>query len=124
MNLRVQSLFDLPCGSAEFNFAAPVGNVHNPHSVRLKPPGNSIDIRGGGTVTFAELLGCQPFVKVRRSWILLFGEKLFEFSLPLRITVQRQDHAVYRKICGDASVIPCLPDSWMCGLRQSHGTAV
>src|SRR3954452_5829045 len=65
-------------------------------ALRLQPAADGIDIRVRRSEAQADLDGSEPMMVVRRSRILLLGEKLFESLLGLRGSRQYHGESLHR----------------------------
>ncbi len=94
VNCGMQRLLHLAGGAGELHHSAALGRAHL-KSMRLQPRSDGLNVSVAGAELLAEVPGCQPFVIVGRTPVLLVVEKLFQRRFLLRTTLQYQKHALH-----------------------------
>src|SRR5262249_45245901 len=92
----LERLLDLLHVAAEVDPQAAPGALLNTKSVAPQPLRNVRKVLIRGSETQTELARGEPLMKVRRSGIELFGEKLIQLGAGRRSNRQRQDHVLHR----------------------------
>jgi hypothetical protein len=104
-HLSLEGVFHLARGAAELKRAAAAGDFIHVETVILKPPYNRVDILLGGTEALAELLGRQPFLKMRGCGIVLVGQQLLERRLLFRAAGKLHLDSLHGQVRGGAAEV-------------------
>src|SRR5258708_11038186 len=90
----MQRLLHVAGGAGELHHSAALGRAPL-KSMRLQTRSDGLTVSVAGAELLAEVPGCQSFVIVGRTPVLLVVEKLFQRRFLLRTTLQYQKHALH-----------------------------